>query len=328
NFPGVGAGVDLAQLLDHPVISQLKVRASYGITGALPSGNYLSLLRFGTGNNFYYNGEFIPAFQPSSNPNPDLKWEKKEELDFGVDFALFDSRLTGSLDYYDRRTTDGIFNLPVSVPPNLYQDKWLNVGEIKNSGVEVTVNYHVDLGNNSAYTPTFTFSTYNTELVTLSGKGASFGENGVQKLAILGAPGQNVPLIRVEEGAKIGQFIGWEYEGVNEDGTWRFKDQNDDDVINIHDEVIIGNGLPDYEIGFNNSLRIGRFDINAFFRGSFGHDLINTYRAFYEAKSVSASYNVIKTKYYLPELTDAARFSSYHVEDASFFRLQNLDIGY
>ncbi len=328
NFPGVGAGVDLAQLLDHPVISQLKVRASYGITGALPSGNYLSLLRFGTGNNFYYNGAFIPAFQPSSNPNPDLKWEKKEELDFGVDFALFDSRLTGTIDYYDRRTIDGIFNLPVSVPPNLYQDKWLNVGEIKNSGVEVTFNYQIDIGRNSTYTPTFTFSTYRTKLITLSGKGASFGDNGVQKLAIMGAPGQNIPLIKVEEGAKLGQFIGWEFDGVNEDGTWRFKDQNDDGVINTNDEVIIGNGLPDYEIGFNNAFRFGRFDVNAFFRGSFGHDLINSFRAFYEAKSVSASYNVIKTKYFMPELTDRAIYSDYHVEDASFFRLQNVDIGY
>ncbi len=328
NFPGVGAGVDLAQLLDNPVIGQLKVRASYGITGALPSGNYLSLLRFGTGNNFYYNGAFIPAFQPSSNPNPDLKWEKKEELDFGVDFALFDSRLTGTLDYYDRRTIDGIFNLPVSVPPNLYQDKWLNVGEIKNSGVEVTLNYQVDIGRNSTYTPTFTFSTYHTKLITLSGKGASFGDNGVQKLAIMGAPGQNIPLIRVEEGAELGQFIGWQFDGVNEDGTWRFKDQNDDGVINTNDEVVIGNGLPDYEIGFNNAFRFGRFDMNAFFRGSFGHDLINSFRAFYEAKSVSASYNVIKTKYFMPELTDRAIYSDYHVEDASFFRLQNVDIGY
>lgn len=328
DFPGVGAAVDVAQLLDRPAINQLKVRASFGITGALPSGNYLSLLRFGTGNNFYFNGEFIPAFQPSSNPNPDLKWEKKEELDFGVDFALFDSRLTGTLDYYDRRTIDGIFNLPVSVPPNLYQDKWLNVGEIKNSGVEVTLNYRIDIGRKGSYTPTFTFSTYNTKLITLSGKGASFGSNGVQKLAIMGAPGQNIPLIRVEEGAKLGQFIGWQFDGVDENGKWQFKDQDGDGVINTNDEVIIGNGLPSYEIGFNNSFRFGRFDMNAFLRGSFGHDLINSFRAFYEAKSVSASYNVIKTKYFMPELTDRAIYSDYHVEDASFFRLQNVDIGY
>lgn len=328
NFPGIGAGVDLAQLLDSRKVDQLKLRASYGITGAVPSGNYLSQLRFGTGNNFYFNGEFIPAFQPVSNPNPDLKWEKKEELDFGVDFALLDNKLTGSLDWYDRRTTDGIFNLPVSVPPNLYQNKWLNVGEIRNSGIEVMLNYNLDLGKNSVYSPTFTFSTYNTELVTLSGKGASFGENGVQKLAILGAPGQNINLIRVEEGQELGQIIGWEFDGVNDDGTWRFRDQNGDDVIDTNDEVVIGNGLPDFELGLNNSVTIGRFSINAFLRGSFGHDLVNTYRAFYEAKSVSASYNVIKTKYFLPELTDRAIFSDYHVENASFLRLQNLDIGY
>lgn len=328
NFPGIGAGIDLSELLDSPGINQLKLRGSYGITGAVPSGNYLSLLRFNSGNNFFYNGEFIPAFQPSSNPNPDLKWEKKEELDFGVDFALFNSKLTGSVDYYDRRTTDGIINLPVPVPPNLYQDKWLNVGEIKNSGVEVTLDYDMNIGKKFFYSPTFTFSTYNTELVTLSGGDLTFGDNGVQKLAILGAPGQNINLIRVEEGSELGQFIGWEFDGVNDDGTWRFRDQNDDGVVDTNDEVVIGNGLPDYEIGFNNSFKIGKFDINAFFRGSFGHDLINTFRAFYEAQSVSSSYNVTKTKYYIPELTDRAIFSDYHVEDASFFRLQNLDVGF
>ncbi len=328
NFPGIGAGIDFSQLLDSDKINQLKLRGSYGITGAVPAGNYLSQLRFSSGNNFFYNGEFIPAFQPSSNPNPDLKWEKKEELDFGLDFALFDDRFIGSIDYYDRRTTDGIFNLPVPVPPNLYQDKWLNVGEIKNAGIEVTLAYNLDLGKTFSYTPTFTFSTYKTELISLSGDDATFGDNGVQKLAIMGAPGQNVNLIQVEEGAEIGQFFGWQFDGVNDDGTWRFKDQNGDGTIDTKDEMIIGNGLPDYEIGFNNSFKIGRFDMNAFFRGSFGHDLINTFRAFYEAQSVSLAYNVTKTKYYLPELTDRAIYSDYHVEDASFFRLQNLDIGY
>lgn len=327
NFPAVSAGVDLSKLITKDYINNLKLRASYGITGNIPSNSYLSLLRFGPSSNFFFEGDFVPSFAPVSNPNPDLKWERKEELDIGVDFTLFDNRLNGTIDYYDRRTTDGIFNLPVSVPPNLFGNKFLNVGEIKNAGVELSVGYTMDIGK-ATYTPRFNFASYNAELVSLSSDGAGFGENGVQDLSNLGSPGQNRPLIRVEEGQEIGQIIGLQFDGVNDDGTWRFVDQDGNGTINTEDEVVVGNGLPDFEIGFNNTVNIGKFDINVFFRGTFGHDLINTNRAFYEAQAVAVSYNVIRTKFFLPELTDQALYSDYHVEDASFFKLDNMTVGY
>ena len=327
NFPAVSAGVDLSNLIEKDYINNLKLRASFGVTGNIPTDSYLSLLRFGPSSNFFFQGEFLPSYAPVSNPNPDLKWERKEEFDIGLDFSLFDNKLDGTIDYYDRRTTDGIFNLPVSVPPNLFSTQWLNVGEIKNSGVELSVGYTMDFGK-LTYTPRFNFSTYNAELVSLSNNDVGFGEDGVQDISNLGSPGQNRPLIRVEEGAEIGQIIGLEFDGVNDDGTWRFIDQNNDGTINTEDEVIVGNGLPDFEIGFNNSLTFGNFDLNMFFRGTFGHDLIHTNRAFYETQAVAVSYNVIKTDLFLPELTDQALYSDLHVEDASFFRLDNMTLGY
>ena len=327
NFPAVSAGVDLSNLIEKDYINNLKLRASFGVTGNVPRDSYLSLLRFGPSSNFFYQGNFVPSYAPVSNPNPDLKWERKEEFDIGLDFTLFDNRLDGTIDYYDRRTSDGIFNLPVSVPPNLFNRQWLNVGEIKNSGLELSVGYTMDLGK-LTYTPRFNFSTFNAKLVSLSNDNVGFGEDGVQDISNLGSPGQNRPLIRVEEGAEIGQIIGLQFDGVNDDGTWRFVDQNNDGTINTEDEVIVGNGLPDFEIGFNNSMTFGNFDLNMFFRGTFGHDLIHTNRAFYETQAVAVSYNVIKTDLYLPELTDQALYSDLHVENASFFRLDNMTLGY
>ena len=338
NFPAVSAGVDLSNLIEKDYINNLKLRASFGVTGNLPTRSYLSLLRFGTQTDpedgdrrfgdFFFEGEFVPSYAPVNNENPDLKWERKEEFDIGLDFTLFDNKLDGTIDYYDRRTTDGLFFLPVSVPPNIYDNKWLNVGEIKNSGLELSVGYTMDIGK-VTYTPRFNFSTYNAELVSLSNDEADFGEDGVRDISNLGSPGQNRPLIRVEEGQDIGQIIGLEFDGVNDDGTWRFVDQNGDgEIVPEDDEVIVGNGLPDFEIGFNNSLTVGRFDVNVFFRGTFGHDLINTNRAFYETQAVANSYNVVKTDLFLPEVTDQARYSDLHVEDASFFRLDNMTVGY
>ena len=101
------------------------MRASYGVTGALPPSSYLSLFLYGpTTSNFLYNGTYIPAYEPTQNSNPDLKWEKKGELDLGLDFALLNNRLTGSFDYYNRKTKDLLFNATVPVPPYPTDKRW------------------------------------------------------------------------------------------------------------------------------------------------------------------------------------------------------------
>jgi iron complex outermembrane receptor protein len=135
-------------------------------------------------------------------------------------------------------------------------------------------------------------------------------------------------LIRVEEGQPLGQIWGLVYEGVNDDGTWRFRDVNEDGVVDNLDRQVIGNGYPNIELGINNSFTFRNFDLNFFLRGAFGHNLVNTYRAFYETRFVATSYNVVNTKYFDPNVTAPGQFSSLHVEDASFLKLDNATIGY
>ena len=329
SFPAVSAGVDLANLVgSSDLIDNLKVRASYGITGNIPGQNFLSQLRFAPSSNFFFEGNFVPSYSPVSNDNPDLKWERKKEFDIGVDFTLARGRIDGTIDYYIRDTDQGLFELPVPVPPNLFDLKWLNIGKMRNQGLEVSLGYKVIDRNKLTYDLRLNFASYENELVSLSNDELAFGTDGRQDISNLGSPGQNRPLIRVEEGKDIGQIIALQFDGLNDDGTWRFIDQNNDAVIDDLDEIVVGNGLPDFDIGFNNTITYGNFDLNAFFRGTFGHDLIHTNRAFYENTDVIEAWNAIKTRHFLPNLTDIPLYSDFHVENASFFKLDNLTLGY
>jgi iron complex outermembrane receptor protein len=325
-FPALSAGVTISNLVEIPGINSLKARASYGVTGSLPPSAYLSIQRFGPVGNFFFNGAFVPSFGPISNPNPNLKWETKNEYNFGLDFTGLKNRLSGSIDYFTRTTTDLIFEFEVPQPPNLFRTTFINLGELTNSGFEVALRYDAIQKPKFTWTPGINFNTLSTKLVSLSNDEFQFG---VQELSNLGAPGQNnTPLIRAAEGERIGQIWGLVYDGINNDGSWRFVDVNGDGQINAADRQVIGNGLPTMEFGINNSFTFGKFDFNVFFRGALGHDLLNTYRAFYETRAVATSYNVVNTRFYDPNLTDGAVFNSIHVENASNIRLDNLTLGY
>ncbi|MFP4091461.1 MAG: SusC/RagA family TonB-linked outer membrane protein [Cyclobacteriaceae bacterium] len=329
-FPAVSGGVTLTNLLDIPAVDNMKLRASYGVTGNTPADPYLSQLRFGPQGNFFFNGQFIPSYGPTSNPNPNLRWERKAEFDVGVDFTMFGDRLNGTIDYYQRITTDLIYPLTVPVPPNLVGTTEINVGEINNDGLELALNYAVIQNDNFTWNTGFNGSYFlKNELVSLSDPEAGLDFGGRRLLANLGSPGQNnTPLILAEEGGEIGRIWGRIYDGVTENGNWRFRDLNEDGVIDDADETVIGTGLPDAELGFTNTFTYGNWDLNIFIRGTFGHDLINTFRAFYEVKSVATSYNVVQTEYYDPNLNDSPLFNSIHVEDADFIKLDNATLGY
>lgn len=327
NFPGVSTGVDLSQLVSIPGVDQFKVRASYGVTGALPGESYLSQQLYGPGgstNYFFYNGEFTPVYSPQSNPNPDLKWETKSEIDFGIDFSLFDSRITGTFDYYNRKTTDALITLNVPVPPNLYPTSVLNAGELKNEGIEIALNYQAIKKEKFSWTPSVTFATYNSKIVSLSLGDIRYG---VREIGGLPAPLAG-NIVRVEEGKPIGQMIGWIYEGVDADGKYILKDVDANQVVNEDDVTIIGRGLPKGEIGFSNHFTFGKFDLSFLFRGVYGHDLLNLNRTIFEQVSRISSYNLINTKYFDPSYKGASAYNSYYLEDASFVKLDNFTVGY
>lgn len=338
-FPAVSGGVDIANVAGISNVDQLKLRVGYGVTGSNIRDSYRSLVRFGaSGNNYPLDGALVGGYGPISNANPDLQWEVKREFNVGLDFAIADYKLTGALDYYIRNIEDLILEVDVPATTNFFDKNFVNLGQLQSSGLELA------LGVIPVSTEKLTYSfdltgTYflNNEIVSLNNDLYQFAPTGELPRANLGAPGLNsTNLILLQEGAPVGQIWGPEYAGINEDGTFNLVNQNgdvDDDgnpVINNDDNVIIGNGLPDFELGWNNTVNIGNLSINLFFRGTFGHDIVNTYRIFYEQLNAGSigSYNRVTTDFYDPALTDAPKFSDFYVEDASFLKLDNATIGY
>ena len=202
DFYSISGGVDLSRMFDGP-FDLLKLRAGYGLTGNLPVPFYSYLSRLNaTGVTTFDDGSserLIRLFNYVSNENPDLKWEQKGELNLGLDFAIFNSRLSGSVDFYQRTSTDILFNQPVSQPPNFYGFTLLNLGELESKGVEVVLNYAVFNKSDLNYTTGITFSHNKTEIVELNGESqVFFGGN-------LGPPGLNGTLpIRAQVGKELG----------------------------------------------------------------------------------------------------------------------------
>ena len=328
-FYSVNGGIHLANLLDLPNVQQLKLRAGYGVTGNDAPHSYLSKLRYGPQGYFMVNGNYVPTYGPVNNPNPNLKWEVKHETDVGIDFALLNNRLTGTIDAYTDKTNDLLLNFNVPVPPNLYNTEWVNIGELSNKGIELTANYQTIHTKNFTWKTGVTASLHNkTKIVSLSNKNLSFGNQ--QLLDYAGAPGlTSTPLVRVKEGQPLGQLWGYVYQGITSDGHWKFKDLNGDGTINASgDKTVIGNGLPKATAGWHNTFSYKNWNLSFFFRGVFGHDLLNTYRLFYQNPNRIVSKNVLKSTMKVKNLVDGTAVSSFFVQNASFVQLHNATLGY
>ena len=304
-FPSLGLGVDISKHLNNEAINNLKLRIDYGITGNLPV---------------------------VINIYPDLRSEKKGVLDAGIDFSLFDSRLYGSFDYFKSTTKDLIVQVQLPVPPNIYGSALMNIGKLSNSGLELSVNLNVIQKSDFLYSINFTpFYNLENTLVSLSG---TYGNK--QDLGIMGSPGQNqVPLVRIEEGKPIGQLLTLVFKSIDANGNLTFVDVNKNGLIDQADRQVVGNGLPKFIIGFGNKISFKNWDLDAYFRGVFGYDLINSYRALYEVPYMISSYNLPNTassmrNSYSGKLLNAfsGTLTDLDVENASFISLDNLSLGY
>jgi iron complex outermembrane receptor protein len=334
NFWSVGGGIELTSFIDIPVVNQLKIRGSYGVTGQDAPFSGISRQIFRPAGNFFANGSFIQSFAPASNPNPNLKWEERKELNVGADFELLESRLTGSVEYYRKKVDDLLFPISVPVPPNLFPTTWDNIGSLESSGVEVGLNYDViqtsDLNWRTGVTGAWFSPTILEEFVS----------EETQFISNAGSPGLNdTPLIKVEEGEPIGEIFGKRFAEIGPNGEWLFFDQNGNkvtaDQITLDDQEVLGNGLPDFQLGWTNDLNYKNWNLSLFFRGVFGHQLVNTFRLFYETPNQISSYNVLDSAFDLVNrgenertLRESPQFSDFQVENGDFVKLQNATIGY
>jgi hypothetical protein len=307
----------------------LKLRVGYGITGNQGIQEYVSLERLSPGGTMLYNGRWIIGYNPSSNPNPNLRWEKKSEMNIGFDLGLYNDRVILNVDVYDRRTTDLLYEYTVPVPPNLYSTLWTNVGEISNKGVEVAINYTPVRRNSFLWNTGFNISYNRNRLISLSN---DFYKTKFQDLEDLGAPGLgNVNAYRLEEGQPIGNMYGYGFAGFTEDGKWMFWDKDNETTLSAteaqyEDKRIIGNGLPKYWLGFTNNFTFGNFDAYVLIRGAFGFDILNTKRLFYENRKLVPT-NILTAGLTSP-VVDDPQFSDYYVEKGDYLKLDVINIGY
>ncbi|TVR29732.1 MAG: SusC/RagA family TonB-linked outer membrane protein [Balneolaceae bacterium] len=325
-FPAASIGADIARYWDVDALSQLKVRLGYGVTGALPGPNGLA--------QDLYNYSFAGGGTVSRvrDANLDLRWEEKTEINLGIDYGFYGDRLTGSFDIYTRDIKD--FILEVAVPTDLFPSgsQFQNAGRLQTQGLEFLVNYDAVQGTDFFWNTGFVFDTYRTELKEFL--------TSQQMRANLGAPGQNATnMIRVAEGERIGQIWGPVFSGeVDSNGAPIMSDINNDGRLVVDqgsalaedgDFTVLGNGFPDFTIGWTNQMNYRNWDLNFFFRGAFGHSLVNTYRAFYEPIDPGAinSYNRVITNKAVDGLT-TSQFSSLYVEKADFVKLDNVTLGY
>jgi TonB-linked SusC/RagA family outer membrane protein len=333
-FPAVSAGWRVSEesfMAGVSFIDDLKLRVGYGITGIAPQNNFGSLASFSYGNRFLYNGEWIQTLAPSRNANPDLRWEKKDEINVGLDFGLFANRLYGSVDVYERNTRDMLYGYNVPSPPFPVGSITANVGNMRNRGVEAILSYDVLRSSGLSWTTSVNGSTNSNKLMSLSDE--VYVANECFTSGGTGEPIQQ-STHRVCVGDPIGNFYGYESVDIDEKGEWIVLNA-EGERISINDSRgadrrTLGNGVPKYYLAWNNQARLGNFDLSVNMRGAFGYQILNFLRLFYENPTIA--YNLLESAfdpvYGKTQLTHPQAYVSYYIEDGDHWKVDNATLGY
>lgn len=339
NFPAVSVGWNAIResfLQDVNGLSNLKFRAGFGITGTEPPEPYrsLSLVNFDTYS--LVNGQWVQVVNPSLNPNPDLRWEKKEELNIGMDYGFFNNRLSGSIDYYRRTTKDLLMDYPVPTPPYLYSTIRANAASMRNKGIEVQINGVPIQRNDFQWRTSVNFSTNSNQILSLSDENFQLA-SGYFDTGETGEPIQQ-RTHRVQVGQPIGNFYGFKTIDIDENGYWIIegKDGNPKPIANqqADDKQIIGNGLPKYYASWNNTFVYKNLDLNITMRGAFGFQILNMPEMFYGNPVMLTRGNLLNSAYdpvfgKRPLADDQSlNYVSYYIEDGDYWKIDNITLGY
>lgn len=329
-FPSVSAAWDISNevfMKDVNWIDGLKLRAGYGVTGNQTGLDpYKSLELYGPSGLYFDSGEWNTGYAINQNPNPDLRWESTATANVGVDYSFLKGRVNGTVEWYDKRTYDMLYNYQVPTPPYVHDRMMANVGDMKNTGVEMLVNVDIIKQRDFSWTTSLNASYNKNVLTSLSND--IFETERVYEGDPWIRGGSGVTSHVVEEGRPIGQFFMLECTGISEDGKYIFTDVNDDGIIDNSDRKYVGSALPDVLFGWNNSFSYKQFDLSIFFRGSLGNHVFNGPRAAYANNTYLPGTNAINDPLIYKLKGQSSQICSYYIEDASFVRLDNMSIGY
>ena len=336
-FPSIAAAWTVTNedfMKDVKWLSDLKIRASYGIIGNQDIDPYSTLglmestsFNFGTGTTYTgYWGNGIAT--------PDLTWEKVKQFDLGVDLGFFDNRLAVTVDYFDKRTSDALLRrtAPNYVGGTTY---WVNAGEVSNKGVDLSITGRIIQNNDLQWTSTLNGSYLKNEVTRLT----------AEEPIIYGAspsPGTVDPATIIKEGEAIGTFYGYRWAGLvkNENGQFVDSYYTKDGQVTTNpsgeDRVVLGCSNPDFTLGWNNTITYKNWDFNVFFNAAFGAQRLNLVN-FAMNSMVGASRFVTASDYFAnvgtTMATPGASTSNYGnsskwLEEADYLRCENISIAY
>jgi TonB-linked SusC/RagA family outer membrane protein len=346
-FPSISAGWRISdeKFFKSKIINDLKLRASYGKTGNFSISNYgaIALLE---GADYILNDKKVNGIAPATSPNADLSWEKNSVYNFGLDLGLFQDKLSLNADYYISQTKDLLLNLPVPGSSG-FSNSLQNIGKIENKGLELSVTNYASIGKVKIVTT--------ANIATNKNKVLSTGRNNAPIIANGGIESTHISKV----GEPLGSYYGYNVLGVYitqkqldkfphhadaELGDFIFEDINNDGVINSDDRTILGDFFPDYTFGFTSQLSFKNIDFSIGIQGKQNFEVLHlaqrylgslqtfsNYRAdIFENSYISAG-NPGNGKVYRPNSSptnDNDALSSYHIEDGSYVRIQNITVGY
>lgn len=259
-------------------ITSLKLRLGWGRTGNQEIGDYPAISTYQSAGTAIWDGKQVVGTGPAKIPNPDLKWETTDQINLGLDFGVFNNRINGGLDYFWKKTTDMLLQLPVPQSTG-YNSILSNVGRIDNKGLEIFLNtVNIDT-KDFKWESNITFTSMRNKVKDLG---------GIDEI-LVGAGYTHVEQVAIRKpGLPLNSYYGWEVAGVwqeNDDfskmkddykpGDLKYVDQNKDGVINDADRVVLGNSFPDFQWSFGNTFTYKNFDLYVFFEGVQGVDMLN-----------------------------------------------------
>ncbi|WP_417885627.1 SusC/RagA family TonB-linked outer membrane protein [Zunongwangia sp.] len=341
-FPAASIGWKITNenfMNDQNLFNEIKLRIGYGVTGSQPEDPFLGIAMLEYGDYAYVNGQWVRTIVPGSNPNPNLKWEEKRETNIGLDFSLKNGRLSGSIDAYKRNVVGLLYSYKVPMPPYLYPTIMANGGNMINRGIEVLINTTPIETEDFSWNSTITYSVNDNKLKSLNGS-VFKTDNDYFEEGSVGYEGQVASSHRVQVGYPIGNFYGFKVTDVDQDGKWVYEDANGDKVAYDdfnhapEDRHYIGNGIPKWYAGFNNTFRYKKLDLTVNMRGAFNFQIINEARMNFEGtqngyrdnRLTSVTDKVFGKTTLSPEVQ--AEYNSYYVEDGDYWKIDNIALGY
>lgn len=347
-FPSVSGGWNFAEesfMEDLSWLSQGKLRAGWGEIGNQKTGNAVYQNTYGNNNYYLFGSDYQLSGLRSQVGNPDLKWETTKQFNVGLDLAFLNGSLRATLDYFDRKTSDMLIQLPLPQSLGLPNWPWVNAGSVQNRGFEITLAYDGKIGTDFTYNINGNVSTYRNKVTDL--KGTTIGGTGVH----LGYFNYTM----TEEDMPIGYFYGYKMDGVfqtqadidnyvnngsvvmpnAQPGDLKYQDLNKDGSIGEEDRTMIGNPHPDFTFGLTLGAEYKNFDFTAFFQGSVGNDVMNIIK--YDIYGGTGWYNapkdILTTFWTGPGSTNKNfridsntrmnnQLSNWVIEDGSYVRLK------